>query len=53
MNGLGQTLQEQVFKNENLLKRKHNTQLGALIKRITKDKNEQLRHRKDDSNRLL
>jgi hypothetical protein len=46
-------LEEIIFKEEEKLRRKQQKALSALLKRIQRDRNEQLKHRQNDSQRLI
>ena len=47
------TLEETIEKQEALLRQKQQQALSALLKRIQRDRNEQLKHRQIDSQRLI
>ena len=46
-------LEENIEKHEALLRQKQQQALSALLKRIQRDRNEQLKHRQIDSQRLI
>ena len=48
-----ETLEENIEKHEALLRQKQQQALSALLKRIQRDRNEQLKHRQIDSQRLI
>ena len=48
-----ETLEDTIEKNEALLRQKQQQALSALLKRIQRDRNEQLKHRQIDSQRLI
>ena len=47
------TLEENIERQEALLRQKQQQALSALLKRIQRDRNEQLKHRQIDSQRLI
>jgi hypothetical protein len=50
---MGFGLEEAIEKQEALLRQKQQQALSALLKRIQRDRNEQLKHRQIDSQRLI
>ena len=47
------SLEDNIEKQEALLRQKQQQALSALLKRIQRDRNEQLKHRQIDSQRLI